>query len=90
MAVATGVLEHEFVDPGLGDAGLTTTLADGDDVCCWAGEGEDLVGDQVVGEDDVSGLEELDGADSEEIGVAGARSGKIDVAGLGFIAVFEG
>jgi hypothetical protein len=59
------VLEHEGVDLGLGDAGLSTALADRDDFGGGAGEGEDFVGDQVVGKDDVGGLEELDRAKGE-------------------------
>jgi hypothetical protein len=48
------VLQHEVVDAGLSDARLAAALADGDDEGGWAGEGEDLVGDEVVGEDDVA------------------------------------
>ena len=60
-----GVLEHEVVDLGLGDAGLAAAFADGDDFGGGAGKGENFFGDEVVGEDDVGGLEELDGAESE-------------------------
>ena len=52
------VLEHEGVDAGLGDAWLAAALADGDDDGGGAGEGEDVVGDEVVGKDDVGGFEE--------------------------------
>jgi hypothetical protein len=51
------------VDAGLGYARLTAALADGDDESGGAGEVEDVVGDEVVGEDDVAGLEELGGAE---------------------------
>jgi len=80
------VFEHEGVNAGLGDARLSATLADGDDVGGGAGEREDLIGDEVVGEDDVGGLDEREGAEGEQIGVAGARSDEVDVAGLGFSA----
>ncbi len=53
--------EHEVVDAGLGDAGLAAALADGDDDGGGVGEGEDFVGDEVVGEDDVAGLQEACG-----------------------------
>ena len=76
-----GVLEHEGVDAGLGDAGLAAAFAYGDDEGGGAGEVEDFVGDEVVGEDDVAGLEELGGAEGEEGGVAGACSYEVDGAG---------
>ena len=79
-----GVLEHQGVDAGLGDAGLAAALANRDDFGGGAGDGEDLVRDEVVGENDVGGLKELDGAEGEEIGVAGACSCEVDGAGLGF------
>ena len=82
-----GMLEHEIVDLGLGNARLAAALADGDDERGGAGEFEDLVGDEVVGKDDVGGLDELDGADGEEIWVAGTGSGEVDVAGLGFLGL---
>ena len=81
--ILTGVFEHERVDARLGDAGLAAAFADGDNVCGSVGEGEDFVGDEVVGEDDVCGFEETEGAEGEEGGVAGARSCEVDVAGLG-------
>ena len=85
VAVAgAGVLEHEGVDAGLGDAGLAAALADGDDEGGGAGEVEDLVGDEVVGEDDVGGLEELEGAQGEQAGISGACADEIDGSGLGF------
>ena len=76
------VLEHELVDAGLGDARLSAALADGDDEGGRAGEVEDLVGDEVVGEDDVRGFEQVGGAQGEERGVAGACSDEVDVAGF--------
>jgi hypothetical protein len=76
------VLEHEGVDACLGDAGLAAALADGDDLGGGAYESEDLVRDEIVGEDDVCGAEEIGGAQGEEIWIAGACSYEIDVAGL--------
>jgi hypothetical protein len=83
-AVGGGVLEHEGVDLGLRDAGLAAALAYGDYFGGGAGEGENLVGDEVVGKDNVSGLEELDSTQGEETWVSGACSCKVDGARLGF------
>ena len=54
--VVGGVFEHQGVDAGLSDAGLAAAFAYGDDEGGGAGEVEDVVGDEVVGEDDVAGL----------------------------------
>ena len=78
------MLEHEGVDLGLGDARLAATLADGDDFGGGAGEGEDFFGDEIVGEDDVGGLEKMNGVKGQEAGVSGACSCKVDGARLGF------
>ncbi len=63
--------------------GWPQRFADRDDEGGGAGEGEDFVGDEVVGEDDVGGLEEAVGAEGEEVGVAGAGADEVDVAGFG-------
>ena len=47
------------------------------------GVGEDFGGDEVVGEDDVAGLEKVERAEGKKRGVAGAGSDEVDVAGLG-------
>jgi hypothetical protein len=78
------VVKHEFVDAGLGDAGLPAALADGDDLGGGAGEVEDGVRDEVVGQDDVGSLEQGVGAEGEEIGCAGACADEVDGSGLGF------
>ena len=52
----TGVGDHHGVDLGLGDAGLATAFADGGELSLRVGKGEDLGGDEVVVEDDGSGL----------------------------------
>jgi len=72
------VFEEELMDPGLCDPRLAAALADGDDERGGASEGQDLVGDEVVWEDDVSGLEQVCGAQGEESGVAGACSDEVD------------
>ena len=64
-AIDCGVLKHEGVDLGLRNTGLAAALADGDDFGGGTGEGEYLIGDEVIGEDNVGSLEELDGAKSE-------------------------
>ncbi len=79
-----GVLEHEGVDASLGDAGLAAALTYGDYEGGGAGEVEDGVGDEIVGEDYVAGFEELGGAESQEGWVAGAGTCEVDMAGLGF------
>lgn len=71
------------MDAGLGDAGLAAALAYGDDLGRWAGEREDFVGDEVVGEDDVAGLKQMMGAEGEEGWVAWTGSAEVDVAWLG-------
>ncbi len=81
--VLARVVQHQFVNAGLGDARLAAALADGDDFSRGAGEIEDGVGDEVVGEDDVGGLEEGVGAEGEEIGRAGAGAAEVDGSGLG-------
>ncbi len=83
-AACVCMLKHEGVDAGLGDARLAAAFADWDDERGGVGEGEDVVGDEVVGEDDGGGLEETEGAEGEEVGVAGASAAEVDVAGLGF------
>ena len=79
--VAGSVEEHEGVDAGLSDAGLAAAFADGDDEGGGGGEGEDLGGDEIVGEDDVGVLQEMEGAEGEEGGVAGTGSYEVDAAG---------
>src|SRR5271170_2869919 len=77
-------MEHEGVDLGLRDAGLAAALAYGDDLGCWAGEGEDLVGDEVVGKDDVGGLEEGLSAEGEETGISWTCADEVDDSWLSF------
>ena len=55
-ALISSVLEHQGVDAGLGNAGLAAAFAYRDDEGGGAGEVEDFVGDEVVGEDYVAGL----------------------------------
>ncbi len=81
-ASGEGVVEHQVVDAGLVDAGLTAALADRDDLSSGAGEREDLVRDEVIGEDDVRGLEQGVRAQGEEIGCTGTGSGEVDDSGL--------
>ena len=76
------MLEQERMNAGLGDARLAATFADGDDEGGGTGPGEDLVGDEIVGEDDVRGLQQAQGAQGEQFGIAGARSDEVDDAGL--------
>jgi len=83
-AAVARMVEHEGVDLGLGDTGLAAALANGDDLGCGAGEGEDFIGDEVVGEDDVGGLEKVHGVQGEEAGVARACAYEVDGARLGF------
>ena len=79
-AACAGVFEHQGMDAGLGDARLAATLADGDDEGGGVGEGEDFAGDEFVVEDDVAVLEEMQGAEGEEGGRAGAGSAEVDVS----------
>ncbi len=81
-AACAGVLQHEGVNSRLGDARLAAALADGYDESGGRGEREDFVGDEVVGQDDVGGLQEAEGAQGEEFRVAGACSDEVDGAGL--------
>lgn len=79
-----GVVDHEGVDLGLGDTGLAAALSDGDDGSGGAGEIKDFVGDEIVGEDDIAGAEEVRCAQGEEIGVPWACAYEVDGAGLRF------
>jgi hypothetical protein len=78
-----GVFQHERVNSGLGDAGLAATFSHGDDEGRRRCEGEHFVGDEVVGEDNVGGLEQAKGAQGEEFRVAWPRADQIDGARLG-------
>jgi len=83
LARAGGV-DHEGVDLGLGDAGLSTPFSDGEDAGGGVSEGEDVVRDEAVGEDEAGGLEEAMGAQGEEVGVAWTGACEVDVPGLGW------
>jgi hypothetical protein len=74
------VFEHERVDSGLGDAGLAAAFAYGHDEGGGRGEGEDFIGDEVVGQDDVGGLQETERAQGQEFRIAGACSYEVDDA----------
>jgi len=76
------MLEQERMNAGLGDARLPAALANWNDKRGGRGEGEHFVRDQVVGEDDVRGLQQAQGAQGEQFGIAGARSDEVDDAGL--------
>ena len=83
-AACSGVVEHEGVDLGLSDAGLSAALAYGDDLGGWAGEGQNLVGDEVVGEDYVGGLQEGYGAKGQVLRISWTCADQIDLSWLGF------
>jgi hypothetical protein len=57
------VFQHEGVDAGLGDTWLATALAHRNNQGGWAGEREDIVGDEVVGQDNVGGLQQSECAE---------------------------
>lgn len=81
-ALVAGVLDHECVDASLGDAWLAAALADRDNEGGWTGEVQHFIRNEVVGQDDVCGLDEVEGTPGEEVGVAWAGAAEIDFAGL--------
>ena len=84
--VLVGVFDHEGVNAGLGDAWLSAAFADGDDEGCGAGEVEHFVRDEVVGQNDVGGLDEVKGTAGEEIRVARACTAEVNFAGFDGVA----
>lgn len=67
----------------MGFVGVSRELA-GDVKRCTAGdEGEDGGGDELVGEDEVGGLDGFEGGGGEEVRVPGAGANELDAAAAG-------
>ncbi len=74
------VLDHERVDFILRDGLGAAALADVDDYCVRRGEREDCGWNEVVMENDVRGLDEAQGFNREQVGIAGACAYEVDFA----------
>ncbi len=78
-----GVLEHQVVDPRLGDARLSAAFSYRDDDRGWTCDAEDFVGDEVIGQDDVGGFDEVGRAQGEKRGIAWTSTYQIDITRFG-------
>ncbi len=79
-AMGAGVLDHERVDFFLGNGLCAAALAHVDNHCVGRRELKDCRGYEVIVEDDVGGLDEAEGLDGEQIGIAGPCTDKVDAA----------
>jgi hypothetical protein len=70
------------VNLSLGDARLSATLTDGNDLSGWVRVGENLDRNEIIGENDVGGLEQTKRAEGEKARIPGACASEIDSAGL--------
>ena len=79
-AMRGGRVDHERVDFVLRDGFCAAALADVDNFRAGRGEIENCLRDKVVVQDDVGGLDEAQGFDGEQVGIAGACADEVDRA----------